>query len=96
MWQFLQSVTERDLGAGLLLCVVGLQALWILALLRRTNCLLELLMRANERVISSNNETSRIHLHAYVAGARPLLSDLAHEHVSDWELTFDEGDETSG
>jgi hypothetical protein len=53
------------------------------------------LERANERIISTNNETSRIHLHAYVAGVRPLLSDLAHERVEDWELTFDEGGDTS-
>jgi hypothetical protein len=85
---------ERDFLVGLLLFVSGGQALWILALLRRTSCLLELLMRANERVISSNNETSRIHLQNYVAGARPLLSDLAHEHVEDWELTFEEEDDT--
>jgi hypothetical protein len=90
VWQFLEAVAARDLGVGVLLCTVLLQAFWILHLYRRTSCLLELLIRSNERVISASNETSKLHLQSYAAGARPLLSDLAHEHVEDWELTFSE------
>jgi hypothetical protein len=95
VWQFLLAISERDLVIGALLCVNALQAFLMLGLFRRSNCTAELLERANERIISTNNETSRIHLHAYVAGVRPLLSDLAHERVDDWELTFDEGGDTS-
>lgn len=94
MWSFLEAVSVRDLGVAVLLFVVLLQAFWILILFRKASCLTVLLVRANERVISESNATSKVHLQSYVAAARPLLSDLAHEHVEDWELTFDEGDDT--
>ena len=84
MWQLLQSITERDLTAGLLACVIVLQACWILALYRRTSYLLELMARERAWNIESNNQTARLLLRAFARGLGPRLSDLA----SDAEIDF--------